>query len=202
MTSNIIYGGIDQNYPVAGQDNDSQGFRDNFSYIKDALTVAATEITDLQTKAVLKGDLEGGDAVDNNLGGGSIYNGFYRNFFGDTHTDSVSTQTDIEVNIADAQVFTINADVDFTFRNWPGTLANKKYAPIRIHLRSGNGAAHYATFYSENAGVFYCESNVTVDTQSPAHPKIQVSANGKDKVIEVWSVSDGSKLYVRYLGEF
>ena len=48
MASNINYTNIDENYPVAGQDNDSQGFRDNFQNIKTALNTAATEITSLQ----------------------------------------------------------------------------------------------------------------------------------------------------------
>lgn len=35
-------------YPIAGQDNDTQGFRNNFRSIKDNFTQAATEITALQ----------------------------------------------------------------------------------------------------------------------------------------------------------
>ena len=40
---------IDATFPVQGQDNPSQGFRDNFSYIKIALDTAANEITAIQT---------------------------------------------------------------------------------------------------------------------------------------------------------
>ena len=39
---------INAAYPVPGVDNDTQGFRDNFSNIKNALSVASKEITDLQ----------------------------------------------------------------------------------------------------------------------------------------------------------
>ena len=48
MASSISVTNIDATYPVAGQDNDSQGFRDNFSQIKTQLTTASTEITSLQ----------------------------------------------------------------------------------------------------------------------------------------------------------
>jgi len=34
-------------YPVAGVDNDTQGFRDNFEYIQNALTTASNEISDI-----------------------------------------------------------------------------------------------------------------------------------------------------------
>lgn len=39
---------IDDLYPVAGQDNNSQGFRDNFSYIKNGLIDAGESITNLE----------------------------------------------------------------------------------------------------------------------------------------------------------
>jgi hypothetical protein len=42
---------INISYPVPGVDNDSQGFRDNFSNIRSALTRADQEITSLQTFA-------------------------------------------------------------------------------------------------------------------------------------------------------
>lgn len=48
MTSQINTANINTAYPVAGADNDSQGFRDNFLNIKAAVDVAASEITTLQ----------------------------------------------------------------------------------------------------------------------------------------------------------
>ena len=48
MTSSIVPGNIDGTYPVAGQDNSSQGFRDNFSAIKNNFTEAKSEIEALQ----------------------------------------------------------------------------------------------------------------------------------------------------------
>lgn len=48
MSSLINPSNIDITYPIAGQDNDTQGFRDNFSSIKNNLLTAATEISLLQ----------------------------------------------------------------------------------------------------------------------------------------------------------
>ena len=48
MASNINTGIIDITYPIAGQDNDSQGFRDNFTNINSNFEVAKTEIEALQ----------------------------------------------------------------------------------------------------------------------------------------------------------
>lgn len=48
MASNIDPSNINENYPVAGEDNDTQGFRDNFAFIKEALSTARTEVTSIQ----------------------------------------------------------------------------------------------------------------------------------------------------------
>ena len=73
MTSAINPNNIDGAYPVAGQDNDSQGFRDNFTNTKTNFEYAADEITDLQNKAVLKAALTGG-VLDNNMAGSLLSN--------------------------------------------------------------------------------------------------------------------------------
>jgi hypothetical protein len=55
--SNINPQSIDGTYPIAGQDNNSQGFRDNFTNTVNNFTFAAAELTDLQNSAVLKAAL-------------------------------------------------------------------------------------------------------------------------------------------------
>jgi hypothetical protein len=48
MTSAITTTNIDIQFPIPGQDNDTQGFRNNFGEIKSALDTAASEISDIQ----------------------------------------------------------------------------------------------------------------------------------------------------------
>jgi hypothetical protein len=73
MTSQINPNNIDGAYPVAGQDNDSQGFRDNFTNIKTNFGFASAEITDLQSKVVLKSALSG-TTLNNNMNNSVISN--------------------------------------------------------------------------------------------------------------------------------
>jgi hypothetical protein len=73
MTSAINPNNIDGAYPTAGQDNNSQGFRDNFTNTKTNFQYAANEITDLENKAVLKAALSG-TVLDNNMLGSVLYN--------------------------------------------------------------------------------------------------------------------------------
>lgn len=78
MSSNINPNNIDGTYPIAGQDNDSQGFRDNFTNTKTNFGYAAAEISDLQSKAVLKAALTG-TTLDNNMAGSVLSNAQLRN---------------------------------------------------------------------------------------------------------------------------
>lgn len=48
---------INSAYPIAGQANNTQGFRDNFSYIQNSLNVASDEITRLQNAILGTGSL-------------------------------------------------------------------------------------------------------------------------------------------------
>jgi hypothetical protein len=49
MASQINPNNIDVTYPIAGQDNDTQGFRTNFTNIKNNFLVASQEITNIQS---------------------------------------------------------------------------------------------------------------------------------------------------------
>ena len=64
MTSSINPNNIDGTYPIAGQDNDSQGFRDNFTNIKNNFTFSYNELTDLQAKAIVKSPLSGSSVTN------------------------------------------------------------------------------------------------------------------------------------------
>jgi hypothetical protein len=79
MSSNINPNNIDGTYPIAGQDNNSQGFRDNFTQTKVNFQYAADEINDLQTKAVLKAALTG-TTLDNNMNDALLYAALIQDF--------------------------------------------------------------------------------------------------------------------------
>ena len=79
MASSIDPNNIDGAYPVAGQDNNSQGFRDNFTNIKTNFQYAEDEVNDLQSKVLLKSALTG-TSLDNNMNDNLIYAGTARDF--------------------------------------------------------------------------------------------------------------------------
>lgn len=191
MTLQTTIDSIDTLYPVAGVDNDSQGFRDNFSYIKTALTTANGEISTLQTSTVLNVNLTNGDPVDNDLVGSSINNGFYNNFHGVSYVTNAAGAIDVDIRSGSLQQFTLSSNTSFTLKYWP---ANTKYAVVRIHFKS-NGLGTWApSIYAGNGGDVVLESNFP--------DPFTVASTGEHQVVEAWSYNNGATVYVRHLGEF
>jgi len=119
MTSNINPNNIDGAYPVAGQDNNSQGFRDNFTNTSTNFQYAADEITDLQNKAVLKANLTG-STLDNNMNGSLLYNAQLQQMTNTVLPLGTGTGT-ITLNFANGsyQTITTNGPITIGFSNWP-----------------------------------------------------------------------------------
>ena len=135
MTSAINPQNIDGAYPVAGQDNDSQGFRDNFTNTKTNFTYAAEEISDLQAKAVLKAALVG--TVLNNDMGGSILNNAQLQNMSETRValGSVAGSQTINYNAGPYYTLTTTGPVSLQFTNFPaaGTVGRCR---VRITVAS------------------------------------------------------------------
>ena len=122
MTSNINPNNIDGQYPVAGQDNNSQGFRDNFTNTKTNFQYAANEITDLQNNVVLKSALNG-TTLDNDMGGSLLYDATIQDFAATRYafTGSVSGSQTINYAAGHYQTLTTGGSVSLSFSNFPAS---------------------------------------------------------------------------------
>jgi hypothetical protein len=121
MTSQINPNDIDGTYPVAGQANNTQGFRDNFTNIKTNFQYAEEEITDLQSKVVLKSALAGG-TLDNNLADNLIYAVKLQDV-SYTYVQNTTTSGSIAIDYSAGQYQYISTtgSVSLNFSNWPTT---------------------------------------------------------------------------------
>jgi len=119
MTSNINPNNIDGTYPVAGQDNNSQGFRDNFTNTKTNFQYASDEITDLQNNAILKSALTG-TTLDNDMLGSLIFNGVAADF-GLTRValGTVSGSQTIDYSLGHYQTISTGGSISLGFSNFP-----------------------------------------------------------------------------------
>ena len=125
--SQINTNGINVNYPVPGENNSSQGFRDNFGQIRTNLNTAATEISDLQTKVVLKAALDN-SVLNNDMANAQISNCSTRGFRGTAFNlgNALAGTVLVDVNKADVHYGTVTGNVTLQFGSWAPTNTESK----------------------------------------------------------------------------
>lgn len=204
MTSSITTtsGTINADYPVAGQDNDSQGFRDNFNLIQQSFSAAASEITALQTNALLKADLTSNAVVSNDLVGSSIHNGVYFQFnpkFIDLGNVDASGST-IDFNVAAVYKATLTANSTLTF-NWTnGTHLTNQYRYAKIIL-IGSGAQTVTLSNSVAGSTFHVPTSGWVGG-SGGNSSVTYPITTGTAVLEAWTTDSGTNIYMKNIGQY
>lgn len=193
MTSQINYLSINENFPVAGEDNDTQTFRDNFDTIKNSLRIAQEELTDLQLNTAKIN--EANDFGNNDVSRAVFVNNMDKKFDGGIIDSSTSNLT-IDYENGNYQVYRINTDnLNIEFQNLPEN-ANPS-------LPTGVGKITLE-IYGDSAGrqLNFILSNGATFKKSPNWPT-PVIADSADNplIIEVWRHNQ-TNVFLNYLGKF
>lgn len=184
MASSINYLDIDEAFPVAGIDNETQGFRDNFSTIKNSLNAAKSEIETLQSttaKTNASSNFSGNDIIDANLVActGEVF----------VAGSPITTDQSINFNNGHYQSFQVANNITFTLSNLPTT---GRYGSFRVALYS-DGSSRTVNF-SVVAGSIYVGTGLTLP--------VTVNSTTQPKIIEFFTHTGSSIVYARYLGQF
>lgn len=186
--SSIVTTNIDETYPVAGQDNNSQGFRDNFNNIKIALGQAKSEIEALETNTAKTN-------TNNDFNGVLLTNAKTNQFWGSYKNIGASGTQPVYVDLEDGDFqrtqFTVSASNSLNFKNWP---ESNLYAKVRVAITADNSGPYTISFASEGGGTI----KKSVGFPSP----FQISTGGETKIIEAWSTDGGATVYLNYIDEF
>lgn len=196
MASQINTTNIDENFPVAGQDNDSQGFRDNFATIKNNFDFASSEISDLQDSTA-KVD------QNNNFNFNDIINA---NIDASVYTLKAETAITASQNInwdnGSYQIFRVEdpapqTSITLTLAEWPAT---GTYAVTRVALES-DGTSRDVYFNINNGSLkvddawrsAFTDAVTAIPTgDTPDSPL----------VFEFWTYNGGTTVFGRYLGQY
>lgn len=110
---------IDATFPIAGQDNDSQGFRTNSANIVTNFTYAENEITDLQNKVILKAALTEVGTLNNNFAGALMSNALIQGF-GEVILDNGVVSGSVALSYANGsfQRITPSSSVTLALNSW------------------------------------------------------------------------------------
>ena len=194
MTSQINPNNVDGTYPVAGQDNDSQGFRDNFTNIRNNLTFAKSEIQDLQNKAVLKSALTN-STLSNDLAGNAIVNGSLTSWR-ETYNNvgSVSGSTTIDFANGNYQKITLGGATTLAF-TFPSNSSGQK-AKIAVWVNVSN-TAHTLTLPA--AVTLGDKDTIAGISGSVITFSADEIANSNDYLFEFSTVDAGTTIQIRDL---
>lgn len=192
MASQINASTINANYPVAGQDNDSQGFRDNFSRIKVALTTATNEITTLQQNTAKLNET-------NNFFGNTIQNVVLQNVGAPVLETEVLTiiqasPCTLYYNSSPYHKVSINTSTSFMIDSWPGTGI---YSQLRLAVNpSTSSHVTTMTFVPAAAG-----GNILKDPAMPMPLSLGTLTN-RTTVFDLWTVDGGENIFVKFIGTY
>lgn len=212
MASQIQFQTIDGTYPIAGVDNDTQGFRDNFTIIKNSLGTAQAEITALQQRALLKDALPGED-LENNLNGNNIVDANLQvvteQFL---NIGTVITNQNISFLNGHYQNVIINlptdqTDITFTLADWPPSGRLAKMTVQFYAAPSSPSEVKNINFIVENGGNLKIREGmqypITVDTVTNAlTSSVETSDLGAPKIVEFWTYNGGATVYANLVGTF
>lgn len=193
MTSNISYIRINEDYPVAGEDNDTQVLRDNFDTVKTSLRVAKEEVTDLQDNTAKTND-------DNDFNGSIIANATLQNTslrkkdYGVPITASTQEVSFIEAMYHIIRIGTPSCSIAFTdFPTEPVDLEGiGKIGKATLELY-GDGTARTISFTPVGTTQF---------KKSSTFPEsLTVTSVTNPTLIEIWQHSQNI-IFLNYLGQF
>ena len=188
--SNIDYASINENFPLAGVDNDTQVFRENFTLIKNNFEFAKTEIEALDTRTA--GLVLTTVANGSNFGGRVIYNALMKNnaetaFPGGSN---VTGPTEVSFSNGSYQYFSLSGDAVITFTNFP----ENGYGSIRLEIASATNTSHTITF-STTGGVEFKKNSSFPGT-------LTVASSSNPTIVDVWKRPNGSAIFMEYKGPF
>jgi hypothetical protein len=197
MTSAINPNNIDGQYPVAGQDNNSQGFRDNFTNTKTNFEFARDEITALQGNAILKTALAG-TTLNNNMGNAVISNA---QLIGQTTNvvtlgNVTSSTANIVFGVGSYQTATTQGNTQLNLTGWPSA---GLYATVRLQLTTtaANATVTVPSSISANTNASYTSLQYIIG-RTAASNVITISNTGT-YVFEFSSPDGGGNVFIQDL---
>jgi len=192
LTSLINFAAINENFPVAGQDNDTQVFRDNFDTIKTNFSAAKTEIEDLQDN-VARTDVDS-DFNYNVATAVTLQDAYLRKK--DYGAAIVVGTQDVSFKQAMYHIIKFGTNCAIQFTEFPTTavdvtgLGQMGKATLELY---GDGTARTITFTLTGS---------TVLKKSPGFPgSLTVTSATNPVIIEVWQHSEAI-IFLNYLGVY
>lgn len=204
---NINSAGIRGDYPVAGQDNDTQGFRDNFSLIKENTTYTTEALTKLNDQTA--------KTVENNdFNTFELQNAVLRNVVNVGIEGTFDNSVDINLDFTQngyRQFYTADGTIsaqNFIISGLPSLqTGNVLTGSFVVIIKAEGNTALTATFkknsaeFSQDPGTFYIDATTNL-TLNNDQVDLAIPADGVGMVEISYIVSTTRTVFIRELGQF
>jgi hypothetical protein len=191
--SDINYLDINETWPVAGEDNDTQTLRDNFGSIKDGLQFAKAENTDILANAAFL-DVDN-DFQSNELSNAVLRNTMFKKFDGGI-IDNTTALLTVDYENGNYQVFRFDADMNIDFQNLPENSSASGpvgVGKITLELYSGSSASHNLTFITSGGALLRRNSTFP--------GTVAVGSTSAPIIIDVWR-HNATYIFMHYYGQY
>jgi hypothetical protein len=191
-TATTFISSINTAFPVAGQDNDTQGFRDNSANIKNGMQAIANEVSEIQSIGVVK------NATNNFSNTGIIQNAVLQSV---SHTrilpsaGVIGGNQTVDFTSGNYQVWKITSATNLSFVNFP--TAKRSSVQLELYRDVDTTTTVAVTIVASTS------TRILLDTKSGAGVTNPISLTTSSPVLyEVSSTNGGTDptLYVRFLG--
>jgi hypothetical protein len=186
--SNIVFSTINAGFPEAGKDNNSQGFRDNFNIIKNALNTAKTEIGILENNTAKTND-------DNDFNGVLIANAEIRRLYNSVSNEgTISGAVTIDTRDADYYYANISGNTTITLSQWPDDGLART---IRVQLKTTSDTTDFDLWFvtSQLSATFY-------EIGPTWKPYKMGTSLSTWHIFEISTIDGGDTMFVKLIGRF
>lgn len=176
---------INVSYPIPGVDNDTQGFRDNFANIKNALSATASELSNLN---LYTSKLNTG--TNDYSYGATIFRAPLKSVgFVVTTDDDQLEDKEISFLTGNYHKVSLGGVRTITITDFPAGL----YSTMRLELL--NQTTDSTTVAFDTNGDIKKENNFTL-------PMVLSTTTTTSHVVDLWSIDGGSTVFVKFVGTF
>lgn len=205
---NINSAGIRGDYPVAGEDNDTQGFRDNFSLIKENTTYVTSALTALNDETAKT-------TSNNDFNGFTVQNANLQNVTSHGKEGTISGAVNIGLSFEEngyTQFYTTDLTnptaATFIIEGLPDTSNDQVLTGTKRVLIKNNGSTDFtasvkksSSEFSQDVGTFYLET--TTDLTENAGVVEYVISAGEVGLLEItFVVSTSRTVFIRELAKY
>ena len=187
--SNINYVSINENFPVAGQDNDTQVFRDNFDTIKTSLRYAKEELEVFQDSATGAARLNQSNDFNQNIISNAVLQGNRDALFDGGNYNAATL--DVTYTNGAYQIFKFAANVEINFLEFPENETPAGVGKVTLELYSDSTTPRTITFKSIGGLVY--KKNISFPST------LTVSSATDPVMVEVWRYKSAT-IFLNYVG--